>query len=57
MPRIGLLASLLGIYLVWVASASVRAAAIESSTWLNTAGGNAPTLVGRPVLVEFWTFG
>jgi hypothetical protein len=43
--------------LLWVVPASVRAPAIESSTWLNTTGGHAPALVGRPLLVEFWTFG
>jgi hypothetical protein len=54
---IGRLLFLAGTVLVCGAYASARAPAIESSTWLNTAGGQAPTLVGRPVLVEFWTFG
>lgn len=39
------------------ASAAGRAPAIESSTWLNTPDGKAPTIAERPVLVEFWTFG
>lgn len=48
---------LAGIVLVCGSSASSRTPAIESSTWLNTVGGQAPTLAGRPTLVEFWTFG
>jgi hypothetical protein len=55
MRTIGCLLVLAGTVLACSASAS--APAIKSSTWLNTAGGQAPTLVGRPVLVEFWTFG
>lgn len=57
MRKIGLLALPAALAVVWVASATVRPPAIESSTWLNTPGGQAPALVGRPVLVEFWTFG
>jgi hypothetical protein len=57
MRWIELLSSLAGIFLLRVGSAAVGAPAIESATWLNTTGGHAPALVGRPVLVEFWTFG
>lgn len=57
MRMVGRLLLLAGASLACAAPAIVRAPAIESATWLNTAGGQAPTLVGRPVLVEFWTFG
>jgi hypothetical protein len=57
MRTLGRLLLLAGTVSVCGASADARAPAIESSTWLNTAGGQAPTLVGRSVLVEFWTFG
>ena len=57
MRRIAGLSLLAGMVLDCGSSASARAPAIESSTWLNTVGGQAPTLAGRPTLVEFWTFG
>ena len=57
MRWIGRSSLLAGIFLIHAAFATARAPAIESSTWLNTTGGQAPTLAGRPVLVEFWTFG
>lgn len=57
MDRIGRLVVLAGALLGGTASATVQAPLIQSSTWLNTTGGHAPTLIGRPVLVEFWTFG
>ena len=57
MQNLRRLAVLAGALLGGAASATVHAPRIESSTWLNTTGGQAPTLIGRPVLVEFWTFG
>ena len=57
MRALGSLLALAGTVLACAASATAHPPAIESSTWLNTAAGHAPTLAGQPVLVEFWTFG
>ena len=46
-----------GFLSVCAAPANGDAPLIESATWLNTAGGQAPALEGRTVLVEFWTYG
>ena len=50
--------SLLAVF-SWILAAPALGSAplIESGTWLNTEGGRAPALAGRPVLVEFWTYG
>ena len=49
--------SLLAGLLLCAAPANGNAPLVESDTWLNTEGGRAPALAGRPVLVEFWTYG
>lgn len=57
MRKLGRSSLLAGVLLVGAAPANGVAPTIESTVWLNTTGGQAPALAGRPVLVEFWTFG